>query len=107
MKLVYAALLAIGVFTATFAAAEIDASQADARLIGMPIYTVDGIPIGQVVNIDVYGSNRALVVAVGGFLGFGPRMVLIPLTWANKEEGYIQLLVTSALLTPGRGIGSQ
>jgi len=107
MKLVCAVLLAIGMLTTTSATAEIDASQADARLIGMPIYTVDGIPIGQVVNIDVYGSNRALVVAVGGFLGFGPRMVLIPLTWANKEEGYIQLLVTSALLTPGGGIGSR
>jgi sporulation protein YlmC with PRC-barrel domain len=111
MHLVRVALAAIAIATTSPAAAEIDVSQADARLIGMPIYTSDGILIGQVTNIDVAGSSRSLVAAVGGFMAFGPRMVWIPLTWANKEEDYIQLLLTSAqvgaLLFPGRGIGSR
>jgi sporulation protein YlmC with PRC-barrel domain len=111
MQLVRAALIAVAIATTAPAAAEIDASQADARLIGMPIYTSDGVLIGQVMNVDLYGNTRSLVAAVGGFMAFGPRQVWIPLTWANKEEDYIQLLLTSAqvgtLLFPGRGIGSR
>ena len=91
------------------AAADIDASQADARLIGMPIYTSDGLLIGQVTGIETYGSNRSLVAAVDSFMGFGTRAVWIPLNWADKEEDYIRLLLTNgqaaAFLGPGRGIG--
>ena len=35
--------------------AEIDASQADPRLIGMPIYTYDGVLIGRVAGGEVIG----------------------------------------------------
>ena len=60
----------------------------------MPIYTSDGVLIGRVTNVDVAGSSRSLIAAVGGFMAFGPRQVWIPLTWANKEEDHIQLLMT-------------
>ena len=107
MKLVHAALLAIGIATTNHASAEIDVSQADAKLIGMPIYTSDGVLIGQVTGIDVHGTRRLLVGAVGRLMGFGPRMVWIPLTWANKEEDYITLLMTNeqvaAFLATGLG----
>ena len=111
MDLVRAALLAVALAATSPALAEIDSSQADARLIGMPIYTSDGVLIGQGTNVDVAGSSRSLVAAVGGFMAFGPRMVWIPLTWANKEEDYILLLMTNAqvgaLLFAGGGIGSR
>jgi hypothetical protein len=84
MKWVFAALLAVAITSP--AAADIDASQADARLIGMTIY-------------------------IGGLMGFWPRSVWIPLNWANKEEDYIRLLMTNAqvaaFLGPGLGIGSR
>ena len=111
MRLAHAALLALSIVTPHLAAAEIDVSQADARLIGMPIYTADGLLIGQVTNVEIHGSSRSLVAAVGGLMGFGPRMVWIPLNWADKEEDHIKLLLTSAqaamLLGPGAGIGSR
>lgn len=111
MKLAHAALLALSIATPYLAAADIDASQADARLIGMPIYTADGLLIGQVTNVGTYGSSRSLVAAVGGFMAFGPRIVWIPLNWADKEADYIRLLLNSAqagmLLGPGVGIGSR
>jgi PRC-barrel domain protein len=108
VKLVHAALLAAGITTVHPASAEIDASQADARLIGMPIYTADGLLIGQVTNVETYGTNRAIVAAIGGFLAFGPRIVWIPLTWANKEDDYIRLLLTNNQLAGfGQGIGSR
>ena len=72
----------------------------------MPIFTSDGLLIGQVTGIE-FGSNRCLVAAIGGLMGFGPRSVCIPLNWANKEEDYIQLPLTNeqvpAFLAPGRG----
>jgi hypothetical protein len=52
--------------------------------------------IGRVTNVDVAGSSRLLIAAVGGLMAFGPRQVWIPLTWANKEEDYLQLLMTGA-----------
>jgi PRC-barrel domain len=104
------ALLALSIATPRLVAADIDASQADARLIGMRIYTADGLLIGQVTNVETYGSSRSLVAVVGGW-AFGPRMVWIPLNWADKEEDYIRLLLTSAqtgmLFAPWGGIGSR
>jgi hypothetical protein len=112
VKLLHAALLAAAMATAPPAAADIDASLADARLVGMPIYTTDGLLIGQVTGIETYGSNRSIVAAVGGnYWGFWPRSVWIPLNWADKEEDYIRLLLTSAqtaaFLGPAGGIGSR
>ncbi|RPI47079.1 MAG: hypothetical protein EHM67_00270 [Hyphomicrobiaceae bacterium] len=111
MKLVHAALLLVGITFFSPASADIDASQADARLIGMLIYTADRLLIGQVINVETYGSNRTLVAAIGGLTAFGPRFVWIPLSWANKEEDYIVLLLTNAqvaaLLGFGLGIGGR
>jgi hypothetical protein len=111
MKRVRAALLALSIAGLSPASADIDSSLADARLIGMPIYTYDGWLIGQVTGVEIYGSSRTLVAAIGGFMGFGPRSVWLPLTWVNKEEDYIVLLLTNAqvagFLMPGLGIGSR
>ena len=111
MKLVHAALLLLAITTPHVATAEIGASQADARLIGMPIFTADGLLIGQVANVETYGSTRSLIAAVGGFMAFGPRLVWIPLNWADKEEDHIRLLLSAAqaasFLGPGGGIGSR
>jgi hypothetical protein len=111
VKLAHAALLALSITSPRLVAADIDASQADARLIGMRIYTADGLLIGQVTNVETYGSSRSLVAVVGGWMAFGPRMVWIPLNWADKEEDYIRLLLTSAqtgmLFAPWGGIGSR
>jgi len=75
----------------------------------MLIYTADGLLIGQVINVEIYGSRRTLVAAIGGLVAFGPRFVWIPLSWANKEEDCIVLLLTNAevaaLLGFGLGIG--
>jgi hypothetical protein len=111
MNLLRTALLAIVIATTNHASAEIDASQADARLIGMPIYTSDGLLIGQVTGTEPFGSRPSLVGDVATPMGLGLIRVWIPLSWANKEEGYIILLITNqqvaAFLAPGRGIGSR
>jgi hypothetical protein len=112
MKLLHAALLAATIAQVPPAAADIDASLADARLVGMPIYTADGLLIGQVTGIETYGSSRSIVAVVGGrYWGFWPRSVWIPLNWADKEGDYIRLLMSSAqtatFLGPAVGIGSR
>lgn len=111
MKLVHAALLAIAIATTPHASAEIDASQADARLIGLPIYTSDGFLIGQVTGVEPFGGRRSLVGDIATPLGFGLTRVWIPLSWANKEEGYIVLLITNEqmaeFLASRRGLGGR
>ena len=111
MKLAHAAVLALAIATTNPVLAEIDASQADARLIGMPIYTYDGVLIGQVAGVEVIGTRRSLVADLATPMGFGFARVRIPLTWANKEEDYIILLMTNEqvipFLGPGLGIGSR
>ncbi len=111
MNLLRTALLAIVIATTNHASAEIDASQADARLIGMPIYTSEGLLIGQVTGVEPSSSRRSLVGDIATPMGLGLIRVWIPLSWANKEEGYIILLITNqqiaAFLGPGRGIGSR
>lgn len=112
MKLAHAAVLALIITTTNPVLAEIDASQADARLIGMPIYTYDGVLIGQVAGVEVISTTRrSLVADMATPMGFGFARVRIPLSWANKEEDYIILLMTNEqvipFLGPGLGIGSR
>ena len=111
MKLAHAAVLALVITTTNPVLAEIDASQADARLIGMPIYTYDGVLIGQVAGVEVISTRRSLVADMATPMGFGFARVRIPLSWANKEEDYIILLMTNEqvipFLGPGLGIGSR
>jgi sporulation protein YlmC with PRC-barrel domain len=111
MKLAHAAVLALVITITNPVSAEIDASQADARLIGMPIYTYDGVLIGQVAGVEVTSTRRSLVADTAIPMGFGFARVRIPLSWVNKEEDYILLLMTSEQITPflgpGRGIGSR
>ena len=112
MKRVHAALLALAIASTNPACAEIDSSQADARVVGMPICTFDGVPIGQVTGIDYYGNSRCIAGIVGGMLGFGARSVCIPLKWANKTDYCISLVwnhdqIGTFLLAPGGGIGSR
>ena len=111
-KLRHACLLALAIASTSPACAEIDSSQADARVVGMPICTSNGLPIGQVTGIDYYGDRRCIVGIVGGLLGFGARSVCIPLNWANKTDYCISLVLSNEqiaafLLSPGGGIGSR
>ena len=62
-------------------------------------------------GVEVISSRRSLVADMATPMGFGFARVRIPLSWANKEENYIILLMTNEqvipFLGPGLGIGSR
>jgi len=65
-------------------------------VIGLPIYSSDGIEVGQVTNIGKYRGERSLIGEVGQMLGFGTRYVLIPKAIATIEKDRVVLTITRA-----------
>jgi sporulation protein YlmC with PRC-barrel domain len=65
------------------------------EMIGQPIYTSDGIRIGQVTSIARYKGQKMLVGEVGLTLGLGTRLVLIPNDIANIQKDRVILTISS------------
>jgi sporulation protein YlmC with PRC-barrel domain len=63
-------------------------------VIGLPIYTSDGVQIGQVASIGKYKGQRLMIGEVGLALGFGSRLVLIPRDLAIVQKDRIVLTIT-------------
>jgi hypothetical protein len=55
-----------------------DTAHTDTSVIGMPIYTSDGMMIGQVTTLGLHRGESSMIGEVGRLLGFGTRRVLIP-----------------------------
>ena len=75
--------------------AQTSSSRLANALIGKPIYTSDGVKIGQVTNIGEYKGQRSMIGEVGLTLGFGARMVLIPNDLAVVQKDRVVLTITS------------
>lgn len=90
------ACLAVFLTTATPAAlAQTDTAHKDTSVIGMPIYTADGMKIGQVTTLGRYRGENSMIAEVDRFMGFGTRRVLIPDTMASVENDRVTLTITS------------
>jgi hypothetical protein len=63
-------------------------------VIGLPIYTSDGVLVGQVASLAKYKGKRLMIGDVGLALGFGSRLVLIPRDLAIVQEDRIVLTIT-------------
>jgi len=75
--------------------AQTSAQRGTSAAVGMPIYSSDGIEIGQVTNIGKYRGEKSLIGEVGQMLGFGTRYVLIPKAIAIIEKDRVILTITS------------
>jgi len=64
-------------------------------VVGMPIYTADGVKIGEVTNFATHRGERSIIGEVGQTLGFGSRLVLIPKSLATIQDDRIVLTITS------------
>ena len=65
----------------TFSAddARTQAGSAETRLVGMPVFSADGIKIGQVADVSTTdGQIDQIRVTTGSALGFGERIITIP-----------------------------
>jgi len=75
--------------------AQTSAQRGTSAVVGMPIYSSDGMEIGQVTNIGKYRGERSMIGEVGQVLGFGTRYVLIPKAIATIEKDRVILTITS------------
>ena len=64
-------------------------------VIGMPIYTSDGMMIGQVTTLGRYRGESSMIGEVGRLLGFGTRRVLIPDSLATVQNDRVILTIPS------------
>jgi sporulation protein YlmC with PRC-barrel domain len=75
------------------------------QILGVDIQDAEGQNLGEVedVIVDVQsGAIRYFVVAAGGFLGIGEKMIPVPLnafTYANAEDAFLTLNVDAEVLT--------
>jgi hypothetical protein len=72
-----------------------DTAHKDTSVIGMPIYTADGVKVGQVTTLGRYRGENSMIAEVDRFMGFGTRRVLIPDTMATVENDRVMLTITS------------
>jgi hypothetical protein len=90
------ACLALFLTIATPAAlAQTDTAHKDTSVIGMPIYTADGMKIGQVTTLGRYRGESSMIGEVGRLMGFGTRRVLIPDAMATVQNDRVMLTITS------------
>jgi PRC-barrel domain len=87
--------------------AQTSAQRGPSAVIGMPIYSSDGIAIGQVTNIGKYRGEKSLIGEVGQVLGFGTRYVLIPKAIATIEKDRVTLTITSESVAKMLGVDKQ
>jgi PRC-barrel domain len=75
--------------------AQTGTAHTDTSVIGMPIYTSDGMMIGQVTTLGRYRGQSSMIGEVGRLLGFGTRRVLIPDTLATVQNDRVILTIAS------------
>jgi hypothetical protein len=94
----HAVMAALALFLlagAPAAIAQTGTAHTDTSVIGMPIYTSDGMMIGQVTTLGRYRGQSSMIGEVGRQLGFGTRRVLIPDTLASVQNDRVILTITS------------
>ena len=96
MKHAVVASVALFLLAGTPAAlAQTGTAHTDTSVIGMPIYTSDGLMIGQVTTLGRYRGESSMIGEVGRLLGFGTRRVLIPDSLATVENDRVILTIPS------------
>ena len=89
------ALFLLAGVPAALAQTETDTAHTDTSVIGMPIYTSDGMMIGQVTTLGRYRGETSMIGEVGRLLGFGTRRVLIPDSLATVQNDRVILTIPS------------
>ena len=66
----------------------------DVSVVGLPIYTSDGVRIGEVSTLGTYRGEIAMVGDVARTMGLGTRRVLIPHSMATVAADRVVLSIT-------------
>ncbi len=67
----------------------------EGTLLGLAVYSSDGQRLGEITQVGMSGTQRAVRAEIGGFLGLGPRTVLIPADMFVQKQDRIELAMTA------------
>jgi hypothetical protein len=73
-------------------------SSVDELLIGLPIFSFDGVRLGVVVEMGVDDDEEIVIAAIDQPLGFGSVTVAIPVDLFERIDGSIKLIITAVEL---------
>ena len=63
--------------------------------IGMPVFSTDGQKIGSVESINTRAGKAIVLVSTGSVMGFGTRLVAIPLSRFDLENHHVRVKMTA------------
>jgi PRC-barrel domain len=72
------------------------AAQPEATLIGLPVFSSDGLRVGEVTSVAKAAGKTAVRVEMGAFLGLGPSQVLVDADVFQRKGDRLELNVTAA-----------
>lgn len=79
-------------------------AEADATLIGLPIFSIDGKELGRMTEFVVDDGEIILIAEIERPLGFGPTIVVIPAGMVERTADRIKLKITAGQVW-GRLVG--
>jgi hypothetical protein len=71
-------------------------AQADAALVGLPVYSSDGQRLGQIAEVGTSSGQPAVRAEMEEFLGVGARSVVIVADVFQQKTDRIELSMTAA-----------
>ena len=71
------------------------AQQIDPSLVGLPVFSSDGLKLGQVAEVGVSGGEPVVRAELGDFLGIGATSVVIGADVFEKKADRIQIAMTA------------
>jgi hypothetical protein len=93
-KTLAATLLALVLATSP-CLAQTEPIRPDSRVVGLPLYSSDGVHIGHITALGTYSGENTLIGDVSSAMGFGTRRVLIPFAMATAQADRVVLTVSN------------
>jgi hypothetical protein len=70
-------------------------AQSEQNLLGLAVFSSDGQKLGAVTQVGMSGAQQAVRAEIGGFLGLGPRSVIIPADMFVQKPDHIEVSMTA------------
>src|SRR5262245_52812137 len=95
-RLLAAASLAVMIAgVPAFAQQQAPAAQAEAQLVGLPVYSSDGVKLGEVTDVGTVGDQQMVRAEMGTFLGLGSSLVVIPAQMFERKTDRIEVAMSA------------
>jgi hypothetical protein len=71
------------------------AAQAEAALVGLPVYSSDGQKLGEIIEVGSSRGQPAVRAEIGEFMGLGSTPVVIPANIFERKGDRVEIRMTA------------